>query len=63
LRVTKPWKRLANLRREVTPARVFYFEHGVARNIQTGLAQRYDLWQNLPVNAPDTAIRRSLAVH
>jgi len=53
---------LANLRREGTPERVFYFEHGVAENIQAQIAARYGLWTGIP-NAPDEAVRRSLAVH
>jgi hypothetical protein len=29
---------LSNLRREVTPERVYYFEHGVADNVQAAVA-------------------------
>lgn len=35
------------LRREGTPPRVFFFEHGVAANVQEALARRFDLWDGL----------------
>ena len=53
---------MANLRREGTPARVFYFEHGINGNIQAALAERYSLWTGIPA-CGDGAIRRSLALH
>lgn len=54
---------LTNLSRNGTPARVYYFEHGIAPNIQAGIAERYALWKAIPDSAPDGAIRRTMAVH
>jgi uroporphyrinogen decarboxylase len=54
---------LANLRREGTPLRVFYFEHGIAETVQAEIARRYRLWEDLDDPAPDANLRRTLAVH
>ncbi|MFP4029160.1 MAG: uroporphyrinogen decarboxylase family protein [Candidatus Brocadiia bacterium] len=54
---------LANLRRGGTPERVYYFEHGIAENIQSSLAERYDLWHPLPGGDDERNLRRRLAVH
>ena len=62
--VTPNWPGfLSNLRREGTPERVYYFEHGVADNVQAAIAERYDLWSAIPGDGPDAGIRCSLAVH
>ncbi len=54
---------LANLHRQRTPDRVYYFEHGVAENIQSALAERYGLWDSIPEGESDDDLRRRLAVH
>mgnify|MGYP006282376259 CR=1 FL=1 len=54
---------LANLRREDTPERVFYFEHGIAKNIQSGGADCYQLWQGIDESASDAPVRQTMAVH
>ena len=62
--VAPNWQGLvANLRREGTPERVYYFEHGVAENVQAALAGRYGLWDAIDRGAPDGDLLRSLAVH
>ncbi len=33
-----------NLRREGTPDRVYYFEHGIADNVLRSLSERYEVW-------------------
>jgi uroporphyrinogen decarboxylase len=58
------WKGFcANLRRQGTPQRVYYFEHGIAENVQTALAERYDLWREIPSGGDNVLLRRTLAVH
>jgi uroporphyrinogen decarboxylase len=54
---------LMNLKREGTPERVCYFEHGIADNILAGLAAQFDLWPDLSPTAPEDDLRRRLAVH
>ena len=54
---------LANCRREGTPERVFLFEHGVADEIQEGLAQRFGIWDGIDEGADDSAYRKAIAVY
>ena len=54
---------VANLRRQGTPDRVYYFEHGVAENVQAALAGRYGLWDAMSEDDPDGDLLRSVAVH
>ena len=53
----------ANMRREGTPKRVFFFEHGIADEIQQGLAERFGIWDDLDPNAKDYEYRKAVAVH
>ena len=54
---------LANLRREGTPERVYYFEHGIADNIISAVAEKCDLWSSREGGGDHRALRRRLAVH
>jgi len=54
---------MANVRREGTPKRVFYFEHGVADEIQEGLAERFGIWDDLDPGADDYEYRKAVAVY
>lgn len=60
--VTPDWEgMLSNLRREGTPERIYYFEHGIAENVLTGLAERLGLWEDMA--ASGQALERRLSVH
>ena len=62
--VTPDWPGLlANLRREGTPNRVYYFEHGIAENVLAEIARRYELWTDIDPDQADADTRRRLAVH
>lgn len=52
-----------NLRRAGTPDRVYYFEHGVADNVQEHIAAKFDVWRDLPADGPEGEWRRREAVH
>jgi uroporphyrinogen decarboxylase len=54
---------LRNLRRAGTPARVFYFEHGIADNILTAIAARFALCPGLDPADPTHDHQQRLAVH
>lgn len=54
---------LRNLRREGTPDRVYYFEHGIADNMLDAIAGRYDLYANLTPSAAGYSHQQRLAVH
>lgn len=54
---------LKNLRREGTPERVYYFEHGIADNVMSGIADRFHLWAELSRDDPASDLERRLAVH
>lgn len=54
---------LANLRRQGTPKRVFYFEHGIAESTLEALAHRFHLWNDINDSDSDADLRRRLAVH
>lgn len=53
---------LANLRREGTPRRVHYFEHGIADNVKDFLVERFGLG-DFDIGTPEGTWRRDLAVH
>ena len=54
---------LANVRREGTPDRVFYFEHGIDDEIQQALDDRFGIRRNLDRGAADFEYRRAIAIH
>ncbi len=54
---------LSNIRREKTPDRVYYFEHGVADNVLEAVAGQYDLWSGLEGPDPEKEWRRREAAH
>jgi uroporphyrinogen decarboxylase len=54
---------LRNIRREGTPKRVYFFEHGIDRSMQAALAERFDLWRTIPENYPHVAALRTMHVH
>lgn len=64
LLIVPDWSGLqANIRRQGTPKRVFYFEHGIAESALKSLAHRFQLWRNINDSDSDAALRRRLAVH
>jgi hypothetical protein len=54
---------LANVRRTGTPERVYYFEHGVADNVQAAIAAGSGLWSGLEGASPEAEWRRREAMH
>jgi uroporphyrinogen decarboxylase len=54
---------LSNLRREGTPERVYYFEHGVADNVQEAIAERFGIWNGLTGTMPELDWKRREAMH
>lgn len=54
---------LANVRRTCTPSRVYYFEHGIADNVQADIAARYGIWNRLDGATPEAGWRRQAALH
>ncbi|MDP6439701.1 MAG: uroporphyrinogen decarboxylase family protein [Candidatus Brocadiia bacterium] len=54
---------LRNLRREGTPERVYYFEHGIADNVLEALDARLDICRGLDRGDPHYDHLRRLAVH
>jgi len=52
-----------NLRREGTPDRVYYFEHGMADNMQAALADRFGLWNSIDPDSPTAEWDRMTAVY
>ena len=54
---------LRALRRQGTPRRVHYFEHGIADNVLATLAERFDLWRGPAPGDPARDLERRLAVH
>jgi uroporphyrinogen decarboxylase len=54
---------MRNMRREGTPDRVYYFEHGVAENIQRALDDRFGICDHLRDSDPHYEHRRREAVH
>lgn len=54
---------LRNLRREGTPDRVFYFEHGVAETIQRQLHEQFGIWDAINPASPTAAWDRMIATH
>ena len=52
-----------NLRREGTPTRVFYFEHGVADAMQLVLHEHFGIWDHVKMNSPAAAWDRTIATH
>ena len=51
---------LANIRREGTPGRVFYFEHGEEPAIKQQLCDRYGLTEGLDPDDPRFVLRREI---
>ena len=54
---------IRNLRRESTPERVYYFEHGVADNIQTAMDERFGFTEMLDSNHPHYGYERMVRFH
>ena len=54
---------VANLRRERTPERVYYFEHGIADNVLRDIALRHDLWDRDPGPTTPCSIDERVRVH
>jgi uroporphyrinogen decarboxylase len=54
---------LSNIRREGTPERVYYFEHGIADNVLAAMADQFDLWRGLEGDEPVQDWRRREAAH
>ncbi len=54
---------LRNLRREGTPDRVYFFEHGIDAAMQAALAGRFDLWARVPERSPHVEVLRAMEVH
>ena len=54
---------LRNLRREGTPDRVFYFEHGVADDIQQALDERFGVWEGLKEDDAHYEWEKAVALH
>ena len=54
---------LRNLRREGTPNRVYYFEHGVDDNIKEALDQRFGILDDLDSSADDYEYRKAVKIH
>jgi uroporphyrinogen decarboxylase len=54
---------LSNLRREGTPERVYYFEHGVADNVQGAIAAQHGVWAGLEGASPEAEWKRREAMH
>jgi hypothetical protein len=52
-----------NLRREGTPDRVYYFEHGVAENMQEALNERFGIWRDIDNRSPNLNWDRAIATH
>lgn len=52
-----------NLRREGTPDRVYYFEHGVADTMQEALHERFGIWQGIDPASDTAAWDRLIATH
>ncbi len=63
--VEPDWKgMLRNLKREGTPERVYYFEHGIAENILDGIDARFGVCKASDgPGAGNLAIRRTIALH
>ena len=54
---------LKNLRREATPDRVYYFEHGIADNVLRELAGRYGILPERPNGDARLGVGERVAVH
>lgn len=54
---------LRNLRRQGTPSRVYYFEHGIANSVLDGLDARFGITRTLDATAQGYAHLRLLAIH
>ncbi len=52
-----------NLRREGTPDRVYFFEHGVADNLQESLNEQFQIWKNIDPGTPTAEWDRAIATH
>lgn len=52
----------ANLLRQGTPSRVFYFEHGEEPGIQKALCERFDLCKGLDEGDPRFSLRREIRI-
>ena len=52
-----------NLRREGTPDRVYYFEHGVADTMQAALNERFGLWNHINPDSPTAEWDRLIATY
>ncbi len=52
-----------NLRREGTPDRVYYFEHGVAPELASALQARFGIWDGIDADHADAPYQRMIATH
>jgi len=54
---------MSNLRRQGTPERVYYFEHGVADNVQAAIAAEAGVWEGMAGRSPEAEWKRREAMH
>lgn len=54
---------LRNLRREGTPERVYYFEHGIAPEVQEALHAKFGLWDSLNPSSPYYEYQKAVQIH
>lgn len=62
--VDPDWRGLVrNLRREDTPERIYYFEHGIANNVLREIALRHGLWDRDPGPQAPCTLDERVRVH
>jgi uroporphyrinogen decarboxylase len=54
---------MKTMRREGTPDRVHYFEHGIAEPVQRAIAERHGVWDGIGGGGPRAAWDRAAALH
>jgi uroporphyrinogen decarboxylase len=54
---------MTNMRRQGTPRRVHYFEHGVAEPVQRAIAERHGLWDDGRQASQEAEWERAAALH
>lgn len=54
---------LKTIRREGTPERVYYFEHGIAAEVQDAVAGQHGLWDHISSDSPQAAWDRAAEVY
>ena len=62
--VTLDWEGFVrNVKRQGTPDRVFFFEHGIDPTIAKALDERYDVWKGIDPSSPTAEWDRAIAVN